>query len=460
VIRSAIPTTATSIGPSVRIGTRQPRGGPLGLLPELRRDPLGLLERCSRDYGDFVRMRLGLSNFVLINHPELVEQVLITHNHDFRKNVGTRRLRSALGNGLLVSEGEFWLRQRRLMQPAFHRQRIEAMAESMVSIASNVVDTWRIGETRDLYEAVTEITLQIAARTLFGADITRDLACIHRSASIMTEHIRSRLFSLMLFVPDSVPTPGNLRYAAAVRDLDALIYRVIAQRRAGAVDRQDDLLGMMLAARDDSGAAMTDQQVRDEVLTIMSASYDTTALAVTWACVLLAQNPAARVRFLAHIDAVLGERAPAAADVSQLDYVEHVVAETLRLYPSAWVVGREAINDTWIGGQSILKGTTVLVSPWLLHRDARFFDQPEAFRPERWADGLSQRLPRLAYMPFGGGQRTCIGSGFALLEVSLVLATIAQRFRIELSEPTRAVEPVPVLTLQPRGGVPVLLSAR
>jgi len=196
------------------------------------------------------------------------------------------------------------------------------------------------------------------------------------------------------------------------------------------------------------------------VLTIMSASYDTTALAVTWACVLLAQNPATGVRFLAHIDAVLGERAPAAADVSQLDYVEHVVAETLRLYPSAWVVGREAINDTWIGGQSILKGTTVLVSPWLLHRDARFFDQPEAFRPERWADGLSQRLPRLAYMPFGGGQRTCIGSGFALLEVSLVLATIAQRFRIELSEPTRAVEPVPVLTLQPRGGVPVLLSAR
>jgi cytochrome P450 len=261
-------------------------------------------------------MRLGLTHVVLINHPELVEELLVIRNQDFRKNLGTRRLSSALGNGLLVSEGDVWLRQRRLMQPAFHRHRIEAMGATMVSIASSAVDRWRTGEKRDIYQEMTEVTLQIAARTLFGADISQDLMRIRRSALTMTTHIHSRLFSLMLLVPDNVPTPGNLRYAAAVRELDTLIYRLIAQRRAAAADGADDLLGTLLAARDDAGNAMSDRQVRDDVLTIMSASYDTTALALTWAWVLLAQNPAAGARLLADINAVLGNRAPTAADVS------------------------------------------------------------------------------------------------------------------------------------------------
>jgi cytochrome P450 len=386
--------------------------------------------------------------------------LLVTHNRDFRKNLGTRRLSSALGNGLLVSEGEVWLRQRRLMQPGFHRQRVEAMGESMVAIASKVMDKWLPGESRDLYDEMTEITLQIAAHTLFGAEIGQNLSQIRRSASTMTAHIRSRLFTLMLLLPDSIPTPGNVRYAAAVRELDTLIYRLIAQRRTATGASPDDLLGMLVAACDDAGAAMTDRQVRDEVLTIMSASYDTTALALTWAWVLLAQHPVAAGRLFANIDAVLGGRLPTAADVSCLHEVEHVMAETLRLYPSAWAIGREAVNDTWLGGQRVSRGTTVLLSPWLLHRDARFFDQPATFRPERWADGLARRLPRFAYVPFGGGQRMCIGSDFAQLEVALVLTTIAQRFRMELSDPIRVLRPVPVLTLQPRGGVAVTLAPR
>jgi cytochrome P450 len=217
---------------------------------------------------------------------------------------------------------------------------------------------------------------------------------------------------------------------------------------------------MLLAARDANGVAMTDRQVRDEVITIMSASYDTTALALTWAWVLLAQHPAVAARLFAKIDAVLGERTPTVSDLALLPEVKQVITETLRLYPSTWAIGREAVNDTWLGGQRIRRGTTVLLSPWLLHRDARFFDQPATFRPERWANGLAQNLPRFAYAPFGGGQRVCLGSEFAQLEAALVLTTIAQRFRIALSNPTRPPEPMPVLTLQPRGGVPVMLEPR
>jgi cytochrome P450 len=205
---------------------------------------------------------------------------------------------------------------------------------------------------------------------------------------------------------------------------------------------------------------MTDRQVRDEVITLMSASYDTTALTLTWAWVLLAQHPAVAGRLFARIDAVLGDRLPTVSDVARLPEVKQVINETLRLYPSTWAIGREAVTETCLGGQRIRRGTTVLLSPWLLHRDARFFDRPGTFHPERWANGYAEQLPRFAYVPFGGGQRVCIGSEFAQLEAALVLTTIAQRFCIALGNPARAPEPMPVLTLQPRGGVRVTLAAR
>ena len=426
---SAITThSPTTQHPPVRISTAHPGGGVLGLLPELRNDALGLLARCSRDFGDFVRIRLGLTRAVVISHPELVEEVLVTRNHDFRKNLGARRLRSALGDGLLVSEGDFWLRQRRLMQPAFHRQRLDAMAETMVSTASRALDDWHAGQQLDIYHEMTEITLRISARALFGTDITRDVPLIRRSSRIMTEHIRSRLFSLMMLVPDGVPTLGNRRYAAAVRALDELVYRLIAERREIARADDYDLLGMLLAARDDDGRGMTDRQVRDEVLTIMSASYDTTALALTWALVLLAQHPATEVQMVAEIDAVLGRRTPTAADAPRLIYLWQILAETLRLYPSAWAIGREAVRDTLIGGQRISKGTTVLLSPWVLHRDPRCFEDPDAFRPERWEPGQSE-APR-AYLPFGAGPHTCIGMTLARTELVLAVATLASRWRL------------------------------
>ncbi len=453
--------TTHSRDPAVRprIGSHHPRGGPLGLLTELRRDPFGLLMRCTRDYGDFVRIRLGLMPAVLVGHPSLIEEVLVNRGRDFRRNLGARHVRAVLGDGLLVSEGNAWQRQRHLMLPAFHQPQLDRLAATMVSILSTALDRWQAGEQRDLYADMSDITLHIVARSLFGIDIAPDVARIQQATRVLTAHLRSRLFTLMTLVPDRAPTPGNLRHAAAIRELDTLVYRRIAERRAAGPSDVADLLDVLLAASDGAGYRLTDRQVRDEVLTVISAGYDTTALALTWAFVLLARNPTARARLQAEVDGVLDGRAPTAADVKQLQYVQHVVHETLRLYPSVWLIGREASRDSEIGGQPVRQGTTVLLSPWVLHRDPRFFEDPNGFRPERWADA-TKPVPRFAYVPFGAGPRTCIGSAFARLELSLALATIAQRYRIDLAEPARPIEVLPVLTLQPRGQVWVRLAAR
>jgi len=442
-----------------RIGQTAPRGGLLGLLPDLEHDALGLLTAVARDYGDLVHMRLGLTQTVLVSHPHLVEEMLVTRNADYRKNLGARRLGSLLGNGLLLSEGEFWLRQRRLMQPAFHRQRLAQMGQTMVSLAAGVLDGWRDGETREMQAEMTEITLRIAAQTLFGTDVAEDLARIRAASLTTTNHFRSRLFSLLILLPDGVPTAGNLRYKRAVRDLDALVYRMIGERRGTDADGHD-LLGMLLAARDEDDRAMTDRQLRDEVMTLLLAGHDTTALALTWSLVLLAQHPDAAARLRSEVDVILGERRAAVEDLPRMPYLESVFMETLRLYPTAWLIGREAVRDTRLGGERIPRGTTLLVSPWVLHRDPRFHEDPSAFRPERWSDGLASRLPRFAYVPFGGGQRICIGSSFAQMEAMLVLASIAQRFRWSLDPHVPSIEPLPVVTLRPRQLVPMRLSGR
>ncbi len=450
-------TPRPALPPSIRDGA--PRGGVLGLLPELGRDALGLLTHLTRDYGDLVRIRLGLTPTVVVGHPDLVEEVLVTRNHDYRKSQSTRRLGSLLGNGLLISEGDFWLRQRRLMQPAFHRQRLAQMGETMIAAASEVTAAWRDGEIRFVNQDMTEITLRIVGRSLFGTELGEDLARLRRSTPTLNDHFRSRLYSLLILLPDSVPTPGNLRFQSALRDLNQLVSRIVRERRASG-SPGDDLLGMLLSARDEDGRGMDDRQLRDEIMTLVLAGHDTTALALTWAWVLLARHSEAEQRLHAELDAVLGRRPPTVTDVRRLTYVEHVVAETLRLYPTAWAIGRESVRDTEIGGQRIARGTTVLIVPWVMHRDPRFFDDPDEFRPERWSEGLAERLPRYAYLPFGGGQRVCIGSSFAQLEAALVLATIAQRFTLALANPSAPVEPWPVVTLRTRADVPMRIGDR
>jgi cytochrome P450 len=453
---------ATLVTPSPSlpsIGRVAPKGGPLGLLPEVSRDALGFMTRCTRDYGDFVRVRLGLTPCVVIGHPDLVEEVLVTRNHDYRKGFATRRLGSLLGKGLLLSEGDFWLRQRRLMQPAFHRQRLSMMADQMVETASTVLDGWHDGETRAINQEMTEVTVRIVGRTLFGTDVGEDLDRIRAASRASNEHFRSRLFTMLTLVPDTVPTPGNLRYQRALHDLHTLVKRITAERRKSGIDG-DDLLGMLLSARDDTGRGMDDRQLRDEVLTLLLAGHDTTALTLTWAFVVLARYPEVEERLHNEIRAAIGDRPPTPGDVSSLTFVEQVVTETLRLYPPAWAMGREALRDTEVGGQRVPRGTTVLISPWALHRDRRFWSEPETFAPDRWSNGSAQPAPRYAYVPFGAGQRVCIGANFAQLEAMLVLTTISQRYKLEMADAAREVEPWPVVTLRTRGDVLMRLCGR
>jgi cytochrome P450 len=429
-----------------------------GEMGEFRRDPLGLFERLGREQGTFARMRLGLNPVVVLSDPALVEDVLVTQNQAFRKNPATRRLGVLLGKGLLSSDGEDWKRQRRVTQPAFHRARVAALGGTMVEHTTRLLDTWAPGDERDMLQEMMELTLQIACTGLFGADVASNIDVVRRSTAVVGEHFLSRFTSFLFLLPDQVPTPGNRRFLRAVRDLDGLVYRIIDDARS---DR-GDLLSLLRAS------GLTPREIRDEVMTFFLAGHETTSLALTWSLMLLGQRPDAWTRLRAEVAGVLGPRPPSIDDLARLPYTRAVIDEALRLYPPAYVQGRQALRDVTIGGRRVGRGTTVLASQWLLHHDPRYFDAPWAFRPERWLDGLATRLPRFAYFPFGGGQRQCIGNLFAQVEAQLVLATLSQRADLELV-PNQRFEPMALITLRPRYGVrmrvrslraaPVLLAA-
>jgi cytochrome P450 len=421
-----------------------------GEMGAFRRDPLGMLERCQRDQGDFAPIRFGFNRVVIVSRPAWIEEILVTHNQWFRKNPATRRLGSLIGRGLLSSDGEAWRRQRRLTQPAFHRARVAAASEAIVEYTERQIEAWHDGEERDVHQDMMELTLVIACKTLFGADVAADLAIVREATAEVGSHFLSRLTSMLILLPDSVPTPGNLRYQRAVANLDALVYRIIRERKSGG----DDLLSMLLESD------MTDTEVRDEVMTFFMAGHETTALALTWGLYLLALNPRARERLFDEVDRVLQGRRPTLDDVPNLAYTRAVVDEALRMYPPAYLIGRQALRDCVIGGHEVKRGTTLLMSQWLTHHDARFFDEPWTFQPERWLDGsLVKRLPRLAYFPFGGGQRQCIGSAFAQLEAALVLACLAQRTSLDLVDDQRIATQA-LITLRPKYGLRMTVGAR
>jgi cytochrome P450 len=420
-----------------------------GAMGEFRRDPLGLLERLAREQGDVAHMRMGLSHVVVLSHPALVEEVLVTQNQHFRKNPATRRLGSLIGRGLLSSDGEEWKRQRRVTQPAFHRARIAALSDVMVKYTARLLDGWRVGEVRDVQQEMMELTLQIACTSLFGAEVASDLEVVREAMVVVGDHFLSRFTSLLFLLPDGVPTPGNRRYLKAVHDLDHLVYRIIQESDG---DR-GDLLSLLL----ESG--LTPKEVRDEVMTFFLAGHETTSLALTWSLYLLSQRPEAWARLKAEVGEVLDGRLPTVDDVPRLPYAKAVVDEALRMYPPAYLQGREALRDVSIGGHPIKRGTTLLMSQWLIHHDPRFYADSGSFAPERWLDGaLAASLPRFAYFPFGGGQRQCIGNAFAQLEAQLVLASLAQRVDARLIEDQR-IEPLALITLRPRYGVRMAITA-
>jgi cytochrome P450 len=430
----------------------------VGSLPEFRRDVLGFISACARQYGDVVPVRLPRRRIVLLSHPDLIEDVLTAHARRTTKTALLNMLRPILGEGLLLSEGDTWLRQRRLIQPAFHRQRIAAYGEVMAGYAERAMQGWKDGETRDVHADMMAVTQAIVAKTLFDADVSDAAWDVGQALHVLTEDFsrrRTRLFEL----PAWIPTPARRRYRAAIAQLDRIVYDIIAARRRSGEDR-GDLLSILLAARDaDDGSRMTDQQVRDEIMTLFLAGHETTAVSLSWTWYLLAQHPEVEALLAAEIRSVLGGRLPTVADLPRLRYTEMVVTESMRLYPPAFMVTRRVVEPFEVGGHRLAAETTLIMSQWVVQRDPRWFDAPEAFRPERWENDLAKRLPRYAYFPFGGGPRLCIGNTFATMEATLLLATIAQRFRFTLA-PRASVTPLLSVTLRPAHGIPMILSAR
>ena len=431
-----------------------PKGTLLGgTMSEYGADPTESMRGWRDLYGDFVPIRFGPFRAHVAYGPAEIDEVLTDRAADFRKSFGTRMLIPLLGNGLVTAEGDEWLRHRRLASDAFHRERVTAYGRTMAHYAEDLVDSLRDREAVDLHEAMTALTLRIVARTLFDTDVTPRIEEVARLGTEIQDFYYGRFASLRFLIPTWLPTPGNLLLRQAIRRLDEVVYGIIRER--GPHEDRGDLLSMLLVARDDQGLGMSERQVRDEVMTLLLAGHETTSLALTWALTLLARHPESRSRLEAELDQAIGDRPAAPEDVPSLPYATAVINETLRLYPPAYVTGREAIRDTRIGGLPIPRRHIILISMYATHRDPRFYPEPDAFRPERWLDGLEKRLPRGAFIPFGMGSRKCIGSAFAMMEATLLLATIARRWRFEL---VPGVVPThPSITLRPATAMPALV---
>lgn len=437
-----------------------PKGSPImGVMREFNRDQLGFIERARRDYGDVVWMRFLYVPALFLFHPDNVEYVLTTNPKNFIKAMSLRSnfFQRLVGNGLLTSDGEEWKRARRLSQPAFHRERVASYGEVMVDYANRLTTKWQEGETRDIHVDMMRLTLEIVVQCLFSADVSRDVDDVGATLKELVKPFAAQA-TLGWILNNRLPTRAHRRFHAQATKIDNVVYRIIAERRASGKD-EGDLLSMLLAARDEDGSQMSDRQLRDEVMTLFLAGHETTALTLAWSWYLLGTNPEAERKFHAELDEVLGGRAPTAADLPRLKFTEQIAKECMRLYPPAYGLGREAINDCEIGGYQIRAGTQVFMFQWATQRDPRFYDEPEAFRPERWTEDFIERLPKYAYFPFGGGPRACIGASFAMMEIILCLAAIGQKFRLELV-PDRPVTIYPAMSLRPKDGIKIIVRNR
>jgi cytochrome P450 len=414
-----------------------------------------------RTYGPFVQTRLPLELYFVAD-PACVEEILVKKAELFRKDRTSRLLSRVVGQGLLVNEGESWRRQRRLLQPAFHQRQLQSYAAVMVAAIERATSGWQSGQVRNVHEDLMAVTLTIVAETLFGAGtgVAADAGHIGGIISELMEEFGRILGLAARFQPPAwVPTTANRRFRASSRKVDQVILGIIEARRRRPDDAADDLLSLLIRARDEDGGAMTDAQLRDEAVTLFLAGHETTALALTYSLYLLATHPERQARLAHELDRVLGGRAPGLADLEGLAFTEAVLLESMRLYPPAWVMARQALTEVEIGGYQFRPGAEFVMSPWVLHRDPKNFDRPDDFQPERWENDLARRLPKFAYFPFGGGARVCIGNRFAMMEAKLVLAVALQRFRFEVV-PETELTLFPSVTLRPRHGVRLRLVAR
>lgn len=433
----------------------------IGTVIPMSHDPLGYLTRIVRKYPDLAGIKVMGATYYVISHPDLIEQVLVTHNQRFIKDKGLKvYAKPVFGNGLLSSDGDFWLRQRRMAQPAFHRQRINAYAEAMTDFTARALSSWRDGETRDIHADMMHLTLEVVAKTLFDADKNEAVNEIGACLDVIMERMSSQGLTAMIeqVTGRVINRPLQERYERAVARLDGIVDGVIAERRKAGATEGADLLSMFLAARDDDGAGMTDEQLRDECKTMFLAGHETTALTLSWTWWLLALNPEVKTKLREELKRVLDGRTPALADLSQLTYTEQVIKESMRLMPPAWSIQRESTSEVPLGKYLIPKGSDVLMSQYAVHRDPRWYPQPDVFVPERWTDGFAKQLPKYAYFPFGGGPRLCIGQQFAMMEAMLMLAMVAQRYDLALA-PNQRIEPQPSITMRPRHGLRMIVRS-
>lgn len=429
----------------------------LGHVRKFRRDPLNFLTRMANEFGDVVYFKLANQHAYLVNDPELIQDILVTQQKNFRKSRILQRAKVLLGEGLLTAEGDFHLRQRRLVQPAFHRDRLQAYAAMMVDAAEKTSTRWQDRQEIDVHREMMRLTLAIVGKTLFSADVEEESAAIGEALTAVLS-----LFDIAL-LPFSdlmirLPLPASKRFQNAKALLDSTIYRMIEERRRSGVDA-GDLLSMLILAMDEQGTGgMTDQQVRDEALTLFLAGHETTANALTWTWYLLARNPHVEEHMRQELAQFSSEHHFAFEDLGRLSYTQAVFAEAMRLYPPAWAVGRMSLKDVIVGDYELPRGSIVIMSPYVMHRTVRYWPDPEVFRPERFLGSAGERRPKFSYFPFGGGSRICIGERFAWMEGTLLLAILARHWRLELA-PNQTVEPHAQITLRPRDGIKMVFNA-
>ncbi len=429
-------------------------------IPSKRILPVGsflinYLDAIQKKYPDIVRLRLGVAEFYLVSNPELIQEILVTKQRDFIKGEYLQRTKKVFGEGLLTSEGDFHHRQRRLVQPAFHHDRLNSYAQVMTSYTERTMRHWQDGAVLDIHAEMMKLTMAIVTKCLFDADLETESKKIAEDLTLTIEYF-NRLSSPLAKILQKLPT--NRKYEGAVNRINKMVYKIIEARRKSGKDT-GDLMSMLLHAKDETVKEMTDQQLRDEVLILFAAGHETTANALSWTFFLLSQNPSAKEKLHTEVDALNPAGGFTASDVPKLEYTVKVFTESMRIYPPAWILPREASKDTKIGECLIPSGASVLMSQLINHRDPKFFSHPEKFEPERWTTEFRKKLPKFAYFPFGGGPRSCVGEPFAWMEGALLLATISSKWNMHHVK-NHKVEMLPRITLRPKYGMKMHLEKR
>ncbi|MGB0384591.1 MAG: cytochrome P450 [Ardenticatenaceae bacterium] len=436
----------------------------LGVLPEFRRDPLGLFVRAAREQGDVARLRLAFQTNYQISHPDDIKRVLQMNQRNYRRAPYSNRLVMMVsGLNLLTSDGQYWLSQRRMMQPAFHKRRIAGFGQIMTDATVSMLEEWdraaQSGEMLDMHDEMMRLTMEVVGQTLFSVDLSAESNLLGEGFTTSIEYMNYR-FKHPFAAPLFIPTRRNRKLKRAMKNMSEIMQNMIDERRQSR-EQKDDLMAMLMEARDEeTGEGMNDEQLRNELTIMIGAGHETTSNALTWTFYLLSEHPDAEEKLLAELKSVLAGRTPTINDLPNLPYTRMVIQESMRIYPPAWgLSSRQAIADDQLGGYHIPANSVLMIMPYVVHRDPRFWNNPEKFEPERFTPERSKKRHKFAYLPFGNGPRKCIGATFALIEAQLILATILQRYKLRL-KPHYNVEPTPIFTLRVKDGLPMSIQRR